>query len=63
MSIVLSSRAHIRAKTEGQRGTCALIDDMQGQIENLAAQPAAEGRWRYAPKSCAAYCLQKSNRR
>jgi hypothetical protein len=46
MSIVPSSRANIQAEPEGQRGTCALIDDTQGQIENPAAQPAAEGHGR-----------------
>jgi hypothetical protein len=51
VSIVPSSRANIRAEPEGPHGTCAFLDDTQGQIENLAAQPAAEGHARYMLKS------------
>jgi hypothetical protein len=46
MSIVPSSRVNIRAEPEGQRRTCAFFDDTQGQIENPAAQPPAEGHGR-----------------
>jgi hypothetical protein len=46
VSIVPSSRANIRVEAEGQRGTCAFLDDTQGQIENPAAQLAAEDHGR-----------------
>jgi len=52
--MVPSSRANIRVEPEGQRRTRAFLDDTQGQIENPAAQPAAEGRGRETLKSCAA---------
>jgi hypothetical protein len=52
MSIVPSSRAIIRTEPKGLRGTCAFIDDTQGQAESPAGQPATDGHGLEAEVLC-----------